>query len=60
MLTYLEDYQLNQAENQLAFSVMFIDSLDEGSYQLIVETFSGIQVSYQVSLDGQLIIGKPN
>ena len=60
MLTYLEDYQLNQAENQLAFSVMFIDSLDEGSYQLIVETFSGIQVSYQVSLDGQTIIGKPN
>ena len=60
MLTYLEDYQPNQATQQLELSTILIASLEEGSYQLKLETYSGYQVSYQLSFDGQTLIGKPN
>lgn len=60
MLTYLEDYQPNQATQQLELSTMLIASLEEGSYHLKLETYSGYQVSYQLSFDGQTLIGKPN
>lgn len=58
-LTYLEDFQPEQTAGQLVFSESFVEQLDNGRHQLVIETFAGEKLSYRLIVNSRGLQGIP-